>query len=149
MPLIFLIEIITIKDYEIIVDRNMQNKLANKWKQAIESFRPYSRKLNKYEPREIFNLLPEQLKKTIDHPLKKQLKEIKEKLVGKAITISEVATYLGMETSEKLKSKECKKIVDTLLHEDIIIEPNAVYFKKSYKKNDLVFFIKGRKMPIC
>ena len=130
------------KGLRIIVDRNIQDKLSNKWKQAIEDFRPYSRKLNKYEPREIFNLLPDKLKKKIDHPLKKQLKEIEEKLVGKAVTISEIATHLGMEISEKLKNKECKEIVDALLHKDIIIEPNAIYFKKNYKKNDLVFLSK-------
>ena len=130
------------KGLRIIVNRNMQNKLSNKWKQAIESFRPYSRKLNKYESREIFNLLPDKLKKTIDHPFKKQLKEIEEKFIGKAVTISEIATHLGMEVEEKLKSKECKQVVDTLLYEDMIIEPNAVYFKKNYKKDDLVFLSK-------
>ncbi len=73
------------------------------------------------------------------------MKEIEEKLVGKIVTISEIAGYLGMKVSEKLKNKECKKIVDTLLHENIIIEPNAVYFKKNYKKNDCVLLSKTKK----
>ncbi len=130
------------KGLRIIADRNIQNKLSNKWKQAIEDFRPYSRKLNIYEFKEIFHLLPDKLKKTIEHPLKKQLTEIEEKLVGKAVTISEIVKHLGMEVSEKLKNKECKEIVDTLLCANIIIEPNAVYLKKNYKKNDFVLLSK-------
>ena len=136
------------KGLRIIADRNIQNKLSNKWKQAIEDFRPYSRKLNTYNLREIFHLLPDKLKKTIEHPLKKQLTEIEEKLVGKAVTISEITSYLGIETSEKLNSKQCKEIIDTLLYANIIIEPNAVYFKKNYKKNDLVLLSKTEKASI-
>ncbi|MDE0092081.1 MAG: TerB N-terminal domain-containing protein, partial [Oligoflexia bacterium] len=130
------------KGLRIIVNRNMQNKLAIKWKKAIADFRPYSRKLNKSKPTEIFNLLPDKLRQIIDHPLKKQLKKVEEKLVGRAVSISEIVNHLRIEVSEKLKNKECEMIVNTLLHEDIIIEPNAVYFKKNYNKNDIVFLSK-------
>ena len=126
------------KGLRIIVNRKTQNKLAKKWNKAIEDFRPYSRKLNRYSPKEIFSLLPEELKKTVDHPLKDQLKEITTNLTDKIVTVSEIANFLGMEVSERLNSKECKEIIDALLHGDIIIEPNAVYFKKNYKKNDRV-----------
>jgi len=126
------------KGIRIIIDRKIQSKLAKKWNKAIEDFRPYSRKLNKYSFKEIFGLLPEEFKRVIDHPLKNKLKEIATNLTDKVVTISEIANSLGMDVSEKLTSKECKEIINTLLHENIIIEPNAIYFKKNYKKNDLV-----------
>ena len=126
------------KGLRIVVDSKIQNKLAKKWNKAIEEFRPYSRKLNKCSSKKLFSLLPEELKKTIDHPLKNQLKEIATNLNDKVVTVSEITHSLGMKVSEKLTSKECKEIIDTLLHEGIIIEPNAIYFKKNYTKNDRV-----------
>ena len=130
------------KGFRIIVDRKIQDKLAKKWNQAIEVFRPYSRKLTKYDPKNIFSLLPEELRKTIDHPLKDKLKVIESDLIGRAVTVSEVATYLGVTVQEKLRHSECKEIVDALLHAGIIIEPNAVYFKENYKARDFVFLSK-------
>ena len=130
------------KGLRIIVDRKIQDKLAKKWNQAIEVFRPYSRKLTKHDPKNIFSLLPEELRKTIDHPLKDKFKAIESNLIGRAITVSEVATYLGMAVQEKLRHSECKEIVDALLHAGIIVEPNAVYFKENYRAKDFVFLSK-------
>lgn len=130
------------KGLQVIIDRKIQNKLAKKWDQVIEAFRPYSRKLTKHDSKEIFNLLPEELKRIIVHPLKDKLKEIEVNLIGRVVTVSEIATYLGMEVKEKLKHTECKELIDTLLHSNIIIEPNAVYFKENYKKDDLVLLSK-------
>ena len=132
------------KGLRIIVDRKMQNKLGKKWTQAVDDFRPYSRKLSKHSPSEIFNLLPQELRQNMDHPLKDQIEQIEKTSLGKVITLSDLASALGFNSSDKLKQKDAREIVETLLSANIIIEPNIAYFKKSYSLSEKVILSKSR-----
>ena len=132
----------TYKGLRIIVDRKIQNKLGKKWTQAIDAFRPYSRKLAKNQAHEIFHLLPQELRRNLDHPLKDKLKDIESTLLDKTVSLSEIVSTLGMNVSDKLKQKDCREIVDTLLSNNLIIEPNIAYFKKSYKLEEKVILSK-------
>lgn len=128
----------TYKGLRIIVDRKTQNILAKKWTEAIDAFRPYSRKLSKNAPKDIFNLLPFELRQIIDHPNKENLKKIESNFLDKVIDLKNITDSLGINIGDKVNQKDAKEIVESLLSSNIIIEPNLSYFKKTYRPDDNV-----------
>ena len=132
----------TFKGVHAVVDRIIQDKLTKKWEQTIDTLRPYSRKISKKTSEEIFNLLPEELRKTLDHPLKDKIEKLSVNSLNKPVKLIEIIDILGMSISEKIKQKESKKIVDALLSQNIIIEPDLSYFQKNYKQDEVVYLSK-------
>lgn len=120
----------------VVIKKDLQKRLVKKWHQAIEDFKPYSRKLSKNEPKEIFSLLPLALRSNMNHPSKELIEKNSHDLLDRPLSLSQIASKIGVEISEKINLKECRKIVEVLHANNIIIEPDIIYFKKSYKGDD-------------
>lgn len=120
----------------VVINKGLQRKLGKKWVKAIEDFKPYSRKLSKQNPEEIFNLLPLPLRSSMNHPNKDLIENNAHELLDRPIELSQIALKIGVELSEKINLKECRKIVEVLHANNLIIEPDIIYFKKSYKGDD-------------
>ena len=119
------------------------------WDECIEELKPVSYKLNITEgqiTREIYNVLPDLLKKEIEHPDLKAWQNFissKKPIKGTIIAqISEIATLLGgIDKRETLTSIQCHTITTTAQDIGFILVPDQKVSRTSYKWKDSVAII--------
>lgn len=137
------------KTYECLylnLDNRIKNQLSKKWNQAIEDFRSYSRKISSAKPWAAFSLLPDQIKSTAIHPWADKLKEVELQFADKKlISLKELISILDFPVSGKLKKNERSAIVEALLSNNLIMEPNILYFNKPYSLDEKVYISKVEK----
>ncbi len=121
-----------------------QEKLGKKWNQAIEDLRKYSNRIGKDSNEKLFTLLPDNLKKNMSHPLQKILEKILDHKNEQVLKFGELAEKCRVPYKEKYSLKDCSSISNILNDNQLSIEPDPEYFRKSFKYDDNVCIFKGR-----
>lgn len=125
-----------------------QRKLAKAWNKAIEDLRQYSNRIDKDSKEKLFTLLPEELKKEMDHPLQDVFGEIFNQKSEQVLKFGKLAEQCGFPYKEKYTLKECLTLSSILLDNQISIEPDPDYFRKSFKYDDDVCVFKDKINPL-
>ena len=107
-----LIESYPHRDVFVEMGAQQQKNLVRLWHQAARDLRPYNRHVRKKPLEEIFHLLPDMLQRDLTHPLQDNVSLVREGLLAKPITFSELAAALGYSTTRQPSALK----VEALIH---------------------------------